>query len=172
MTSIHLPPQNLQAEASVLGAMMLSESAIDPVAEIVTASMFYSDLNGILFSSMIAMRAAGTPVDVVTVAGHLERIGKYAEIGGEPALSRIMEAAPYTATANAIEYASAVRDCWRRRLAQTAGQDLIHLAQDKSTPIDESLATAEAVLHRAISGSVGNGPKSIAELLPDVLVEL
>ena len=169
-SELQIPPQNLKAEMALLGAMILSDKAVDEAAEIVTAEMFYADVNGIVFRALVAMRAAGTPIDAATVGFYLEQAGTFDDIGGVHRINELMEATPYVV--HAPEYAKPIRDCYRRRLAQQAGQQLIALANDMTTPPDDALAAAESVVHEAIAGGGAKGLKPINEMLIAVLDEI
>lgn len=140
---LRVPPQDLKAELALLGAMVLSGSeqggrGMDEAAEIVQRGQFYCDVYGIVFSRLQSMRAAGTPIDGLTLGDALQTAGEFEDIGGEPRLSEIMAAVPYTE--HAVYYAKIVRDRWRRRIAMQAGQDLQRLAEDLTVPPDDALA--------------------------------
>ncbi len=80
----HVPPQNLEAEASVLGAMMVSEGAISPVILDVRLrdEDFYRERHRIVFRAVKALYERSEPVDALTVAEHLTQQGELAEAGG------------------------------------------------------------------------------------------
>lgn len=161
-----VPPQNLDAEAALIGCCIIAEAAIDQAAEIVDAAMFYSDVNAIVFRALLSMRGQGLPVDAVTLASFLNAKGQFDDIGGTHRITELMAATPYIA--HAPEYAKPIRDCYRRRLAQSAGQKLIELAHDMTTPLDDALAQAESVVQEAIAGGT-KGLKPAADVLIGVL---
>src|SRR6476619_6821770 len=68
-----VPPHNLQAEESLLGAMLLSRTAIDLASELVTADDFYKPAHGHVYEAITSLSAQGEPVDPVTVAEELRR---------------------------------------------------------------------------------------------------
>ena len=108
-----VPPQNLEAEESVLGAMLLSETAIGAVTEILSADDFYRGSHGTIYRTCLALWAKGEPVDAITLANELEERGELEQIGGA---SRVAElAALVSATANAEHYRLG-----RERLGETA----------------------------------------------------
>jgi replicative DNA helicase len=134
MSEPAVPPQDIAAERSVLGAMMLSREAVQDVTEIITSSPdFYRPAHETIFRTILDMQSRGEPVDVVTVAGALTQAGDLASIGG-PAYLHDMAGSVPTA-ANASYYAQIVaKQAIRRRLA-TAGQQIASLAHQ---PGDES----------------------------------
>ena len=86
----HVPPQNLEAEASVLGAMMVSEGAIAPVILDVRLSDedFYRERHRIVFRAITGLYEQGEPVDALTVSEYLAQHGELAEAGGKEARLR------------------------------------------------------------------------------------
>lgn len=162
-----VPPQNMEAEAALLGCCLMSDAAIDQAAEIVDAAMFYSDVNAIVFRALQSMRSQGLPVDAVTLANFLNAKGQFDDMGGTHRITELLGAAPYIA--HAPEYAKPIRDCYRRRLAESAGQKLIELAHDMTTPPDDALAAAESVVQEAIAGGGAKGLKPAADVLVGVL---
>src|SRR4051812_28202590 len=77
-----VPPQNLDAEESVLGAMLLSPGAISAVTEILDAGQFYRESHAKVFRACIHLFASGEPVDAITVADELEERGELDAVGG------------------------------------------------------------------------------------------
>src|SRR5687768_10186336 len=98
-----VPPQNLDAEENVLGALMIDKHVIGPVAELVSPDDFYREANATMFSASLALDARGEPVDALTLAGELERTGKLAQVGGKGKVMELASIVP--ASANAPHYA-------------------------------------------------------------------
>ena len=80
--SPHVPPQNLEAEESVLGAMLLSPGAIGAVTEILSAGDFYRENHGTIFRCCLSLYQGGEPVDAITVVDALEERGELDQVGG------------------------------------------------------------------------------------------
>src|SRR5437763_10637035 len=83
-----IPPQNVEAEESLLGAMLLSRDAIASAVEAVRAEDFYKPAHGNLFDVICTLSARGAPVDPVTVAGRLRRAGPLDALRGQQAVLR------------------------------------------------------------------------------------
>src|SRR3954453_21025429 len=114
-----VPPHNLEAEDSVLGAMMLSSDAIADVIEILKADEFYRRANGTIYQALLAMYARGEPVDAVTVVEELKRRGDLQDIGGALRIHELVELVP--SPASAPHYAKIVaEDALLRRLISAA----------------------------------------------------
>src|SRR6202521_4538459 len=80
--SAPVPPQNLEAEESVLGAMMLSPRAIGAVSEILDAKDFYRESHAKIYRAALALYAKGEPVDAITLTDELEERSELEDVGG------------------------------------------------------------------------------------------
>src|SRR3979490_1176627 len=80
--SAPVPPQNLEAEESVLGAMMLSPGAIGAVSEILDAKDFYRESHAKIYRAALALYAKGEPVDAITLTDELEERRELEDVGG------------------------------------------------------------------------------------------
>src|SRR5713101_1292275 len=107
-SSAPLPPQNLEAEESVLGAMMLSPGAIGAVSEVLDASDFYRESHAKVYLAGLALYAKGEPVDAITLVDELEERGELEAVGGRVRMHELAALVP--ATANAAHYARIVRE--------------------------------------------------------------
>jgi len=140
-----IPPHNLEAEESLLGAMMLSREAITAAVEArLEPSDFYKPAHGSIFEAAYGLHSRGEPVDPVTVAEELRRASQLDQIGGRATLLRIQAATP--ASANASHYAQIVAELsMLRRLIETASgiQEMAYAAEDA---VDETLDRAEAAI--------------------------
>jgi replicative DNA helicase len=120
------PPQDIPAERSVLGAMMLSRDAVQDVTEIITGPDFYRPAHETIFRTILDMQSRGEPVDVVTVSSALTKAGELTNIGGPGQLHEMAGEVP--TAANAGYYAEIVaKQAVRRRLA-TAGHQIASMA--------------------------------------------
>ncbi|MFF3558399.1 DnaB-like helicase N-terminal domain-containing protein [Streptomyces tsukubensis] len=103
-----VPPQDLDAEQAVLGAMLLSKDAILEAIEIVTSADFYRPAHATVFDTVCSMAVRGEPCDPITVGGQLDQDGNLARVGGASYLHDLVQAVP--TAANAEYYAERVRD--------------------------------------------------------------
>ncbi|MGI8954781.1 MAG: DnaB-like helicase N-terminal domain-containing protein, partial [Nocardioidaceae bacterium] len=102
------PPQDHNAEQSVLGAMMLSKDAIADVVEAVKGVDFYRPAHELVFDAVLDLYGRGEPADAVTVSAELQRRGELAKVGGAPYLHTLVAGVPIAA--NAGYYAHIVRE--------------------------------------------------------------
>jgi replicative DNA helicase len=140
-----VPPHNLEAEESLLGAMLLSREAITAAIEAhIEASDFYKPAHGTIFEAVFALHSRGEPVDPVTVSEELRRTSQLEQLGGRPTLLRIQAATP--ASANAAHYAQIVSElAMLRRLIATAGE-IQEMAYGTEDAVDDTLDRAEAAI--------------------------
>src|SRR5256884_6474034 len=101
--SAPVPPQNLEAEESVLGAMMLSPGAIGAVSEILDAGDFYRESHAKIYRAALALYAKGEPVDAITLTDELEERSELEAVGGR--VRRAEPRAPVPATRDPSAYA-------------------------------------------------------------------
>src|ERR1051325_11599059 len=98
-----VPPQNLEAEESVLGAMMLSPGAIGAVSEVLDAGDFYRESHAKIYRAALALYGKGEPVDAITLVDELDERGELEEIGGKVRIAEL--ANQVSAASNAAHYA-------------------------------------------------------------------
>ena len=135
-----VPPHNLEAEESVLGAMMLSAEAIADVIEVVKADEFYRRANGVIYDALLGMYARGEPVDAITAVEELKRRGSLPEVGGALRIAELVERVPSPAAA--AHYARIVSElALLRRLISAAG-DVLEIAY--GNPEDPRAAAEQA----------------------------
>ena len=140
----YVPPQNLEAEESVLGGMMMSAWAISAAAEILTEKDFYRPSHGTIYSTMIAMDEKGETVDALTTAAELERRNVLADIGGKFRIHELASVAP--AIKQVPTYANIVREQAVRRNLIAAGMAIQETGMKGVGEPADLLALAEGAL--------------------------
>lgn len=137
---LQIPPQNLVAEQSVIGCMLLDNTRIALVEEVIAPSDFYSDIHGMMFTEILNLQMYGQPADPVTLSHQLERSGKLDEIGGVAYIVGCLEAVPHSG--NAVAYAEIVASAARRRTAINIGRTMIahafDMTRDEQQVIDDA----------------------------------
>src|ERR1043165_5252572 len=88
------PPQDIAAEQSVLGAMMLSKDAIADVVEVIKPGDFYRPAHQLVYDAVLDLYARGEPADAVTVSAELTRNGQLSRVGGAPYLHTLISSVP------------------------------------------------------------------------------
>ena len=139
-----VPPQNLDAEESVLGAMMLSPGAIGAVSEIVDAGDFYRETHGRIYRAALALYAKGEPVDAITLVDELDRRGELEAAGGQDRIHELAALVP--ATSNAAHYARIVREMATLRGLIRAGSDIARLGFERPGETADLVDRAEQIV--------------------------
>ncbi len=134
MANAPVPPQNLEAEESVLGAVMLGTHVLDNVVEFVSPSDFYRESHGKIFAAATAIHAEGLPIDAITLAEALDRSGELASVGGKARIHELASLVP--ATANAVHYAKIVREKSIQRGLIHTGQNIARLGFEAQDPLE------------------------------------
>jgi replicative DNA helicase len=154
-----VPPHNLQAEESLLGAMLLSRDAIVAAVEVqLTADDFYKPAHGHIYDAITSLYAQGDPADPVTVAESLTRAGVLEGIGGAAILVSLQAGTP--SIGNAGRYARIIEEhSLLRRLIRVAG-DIAEmgysLPEDVANAVDEAEAMVFDVAQRRVTDSMAN----------------
>ncbi|MBV9214306.1 MAG: replicative DNA helicase [Actinobacteria bacterium] len=169
-----LPPQNLEAEVSVLGAILLSEQALDGLLIDVKLRPddFYRERNRLVFRAMIRLKekAEPEPVDALTVCDELNRSGELEEAGGTAYIHSLPTQVP--AAANARRYGRIVKEhaMLRRLLDTTRGiqEDVFSFAGEPRELIEKAEASLYRISHDERSGEI----RSIEAVLHDELEKL
>jgi replicative DNA helicase len=166
-----IPPHNLEAEESLLGAMMLSREALTAAVEAhIEARDFYKPAHGIMFDAAYTLHSRGEPVDPVTVSEELRRSGQLDALGGRATLLRIQAATP--ASANAAHYANIVSElAMLRKLIETAA-DIQHMAFEVDDDVDETLDRAESMIFEVAEKRVSDSLVPLYPVLEATLVQL
>ncbi|WP_224392881.1 replicative DNA helicase [Pseudonocardia sp. ICBG1293] len=169
-----LPPEDLAAEQAVLGAMLLSETAIGEVCEVLVAADFYRPAHEVIFRAVVEQFGESRPVDPVTIAAALERSGDLVRVGGAGYLHTVIAAVP--TASNAGFYAERVREkAVARRLVETGTRisQLGYHGGGDGAGIDDVVDRAQNALD-AVTGGSGTdaGQARVDELFDDQLAVL
>jgi replicative DNA helicase len=166
-----VPPHNLEAEESLLGAMLLSRDAITAAVEAhVESSDFYKPAHGHIYEAIQSLHGQGEPADPVTVAEELRRADLLDNVGGRAALLNIQGNTP--ASANAGHYARIVNElALLRRLIGVAG-DIAEMGYDETDDVTETLDRAEALVFEVAEKRVSDSMVGIRDALQETLDEL
>jgi replicative DNA helicase len=139
-----LPPQNVDAEEAVLGAILIDPDAIIRVSTVLRPEDFYREKHGWIFDAALALHERREPIDFLTVGDELERRGQLNEVGGAAFLTTLVNIVP--TSIHAEHYAHIVeRTATRRRLIEAAGQ-IAGLAYQEADDVDEVVDHAEQIL--------------------------
>ncbi|MGI9595194.1 MAG: replicative DNA helicase [Acidimicrobiales bacterium] len=158
-----VPPSNLRAEESVLGAMLLSREAIAEVVETLDPDHFYKPAHGHLYDAVMGLYGAGQPVDAVTVAEELQRAGLLEEIGGPSLLLDLQASTP--AISNAAHYAKIVEEHALLRRLISVSNEIAEIAYGVPDDVIKAIDDAESRMFEVAQRRVTNTTALIKDLL-------
>ncbi len=141
------PPQAIEAEQSVLGAMMLSKDAIADVVEVVRPGDFYRPAHQLIYDAVLDLYGRGEPADAVTVSAELTRAGQLVRAGGAPYLHTLISMVP--TAANAGYYAEIVAERATLRRLVVAGTRIVQMGYDTASGAADVVGTVDDVVDRA-----------------------
>lgn len=166
-----IPPQDLEAEQSVLGSMMLSKDAIMDVADIISGADYYQPAHETIHNVIIELAGRGEPADPITVAGELTRKGELNRVGGANYLSDLIGTVP--TTANAVYYAKIVRERSILRRLVSAGTRIVQLGYaDSSEDVDNIVDQAQAEVFAIAERRNKVDYVKIGDMADDIVEEL
>jgi replicative DNA helicase len=158
-----LPPQSLEAEQSVLGAILIDRDAIVEVAEFLRPADFYRQANGQIYAAILELFERREPIDIVTVAETLERSEQLEGIGGRGYLSSLSNSTP--TAVHAVQYARIVeRKAVLRNLIGAAGR-IAGIGYEDPAEVQEAIDRAEAELFAVSQKRVDDGFARLDSLL-------
>ncbi|WP_022919159.1 replicative DNA helicase [Ruania albidiflava] len=140
------PPQDVAAEQSVIGGMLMSKDAIADVVEVLRGNDFYRPAHEAIYDAILDLYGRGEPADAVTVAAELTKRGELARIGGAPYLHTLLSSVP--TAANAGYYARIVRERAVLRRLVDAGTRIVQLGYaTDGGDVDDLVNTAQAEVY-------------------------
>nr|WP_146844037.1 replicative DNA helicase [Cellulomonas composti] len=165
------PPQDLEAERSVLGGMMISKDAIADVIEQLRGSDFYRPAHEIIYESILDLYGRGEPADAITVADELTKRGEIGRIGGAPYLHTLIASVP--TAANAGFYARIVRERSILRKLVEAGTRIVQLGYGADGgDVDELVNNAQAEVYAVTERRASEDYLPLGEIIGGTVDEI
>lgn len=158
-----IPPQNIDAEKSLLGAVLINEDMLADITEILTARDFYDKRHTTIYEAMIRLFEHHSPVDLLTLTGELKKKKKLEEVGGSAYLAELTNYVP--TAAHAATYAEMVAQAAIRRRLIKASSDISELGYEEDFDIQELLERAESELFSVSGQSLKQDLSSLEEIL-------
>lgn len=160
-----VPPHNLDAEKSLIGAVLIDDDTLADISEHVTPKDFYDKRHGIIYDGMMRLYEKNKPVDLLTLTDELKRKGELEAIGGSAYLTELTNYVPTSAHAEA--YAELVsQKAVRRRLIKASGE-ISELGFNEDTTTQELLEKAESELFAVSDQSLKQDLVSIESILTE-----
>ncbi|MDQ3603383.1 MAG: replicative DNA helicase, partial [Actinomycetota bacterium] len=162
-----VPPHDLDAERAVIGAMLVSETAVAAVAERLAAEDFYSEVHRIIYGAMMRLYSRGEPIDQLTLTNELRSVNEFERIGGRPYVFQIVESVP--TAANAGRYADIVRGKALLRAIIDVGSRITEDAFREPEDVSEALDSAEQLVYGVSNRTLREHLAPVSELAPGAL---
>jgi replicative DNA helicase len=160
-----VPPHNLSAEESLLGALLLSREAVGHVAELgVQVAHFYKPAHQHVYTAVRGLMANGEPIDAVTVADELRRNGLLDEVGGAQLLFDLQNATP--AISNVSRYAKIVQDTALLRRMISVASEIAEIAYLEPDDVNKALDEAETKVFEVAEDRVVDSTRPLGDLIP------
>ncbi|MDB5164143.1 MAG: Replicative helicase [Candidatus Saccharibacteria bacterium] len=160
-----IPPQNTDAEASLLGAILIDSDAIVKVADIVSPDDFYDERHARIFEATGQLYEKHSPIDVLTLSDQLKNTGYLDMVGGAAYLTELTNYVP--TAAHAEQYAEIVAQKGMRRRLIKASQDIVGLGYDEAKNLQELIEEAEARLFDVSQRHVKQDVASLENILSE-----
>jgi len=165
-----LPPQDLEAEQSVLGGMLLSKDAIADVVEVLKGHDFYRPAHETVFQAILDLYAKGEPADPITVTAELTRRGEIGRVGGPGYVHGLVQTVP--TAANAEYYAEIVHERAVLRRLVEAGTRITQMGYAADGDVDDIVNHAQAELYAVTEQRTAEDYLPLSEIMEGALDEI
>lgn len=142
--NLRVPPQNIDAERSVLGALMLDKDAIIKIANLIRLGDFYKNDHNLIYEAMMDLYEQREPIDVLSLSNRLEEKGQLEKIGGSSYLASLASTVP--SSSNIVHYAKVVQKKSTLRKLITSASEIVELGYNESEDVEKILDEAEQKL--------------------------
>jgi replicative DNA helicase len=141
-----LPPQNIEAEESILGGILLDPEALSRVVDLLVPEAFYVKVHREIYEAALKLHAQGKPTDLMTVTSWLQDHHLLEQVGGTIKLAQLLDRT--VSAVNIDRYAALVMDKFLRRQLISAGHEIVDLGYDTATELDVVLDESEKKIFR------------------------
>ncbi len=156
-------PNNIEAEKSVLGAMFISNSALQKACEVLNKESFYMNSHAVIFDVLKNMYEANVPIDATTVTTNLKNAGTLKEAGGVEYLTEVLDSVP--TAANVDQYMKDVESAALLRRLIEVSTDITTSAYDQSLDVADTLDEAERKILSVVKNRRASEFRTIQEVL-------
>jgi len=165
-----VPPQAIDAEMAVLGAMLIEKEAITKVVEIISEIDFYKEVHRQIFVTARDLYLENQPADIITISDRLKKNGMFAEAGGASYLTSLIDSVQ--TAANVEHYANIIRDKSILRQLVNAGSEIVTEAFNERNLPSEILDKSQASLFKISQSKNSRGFSKVSELVRPTLKNL
>ena len=165
-----VPPQDLDAEQSVLGGMLLSKDAIADVVEVLKGHDFYRPAHETIYQAILDLYAKGEPADPITIAAELTKRGEINKVGGASYLHTLVQTVP--TAANAEYYAEIVHERAVLRRLVEAGTRITQMGYAADGDVDEIVNRAQAEIYAVTEQRTSEDYLPLGDIMEGALDEI
>lgn len=165
-TAAPIPPQSLEAEENVLGAMLISTHAVDACLEVLSPADFYRESHAKIYRAAAALHTAGRPVDAVTLVDELDLRGELDAVGGRVRVHELAALVP--ATANVAHHARIVREMALLRGLIRAGGEIARYGWERPDDVHKLVEHGEALMFELAQQRSTRGLVPVADAMRPV----
>ena len=164
------PPQALEVEEAVLGAMLIEPSSVDMALEELSSSCFYDPRHRMIYEAMSELVNGHTPVDIVTVSSKLREKGNLEAVGGPVALAGMSD--KVGAAAHIEYYVKILKQKSIQRDLITASYEILKDSYDDSVTVDQLIDDAQTKVYNAIQNNLRKDVQEVGSIINDALKEV
>jgi len=157
-----IPPQNIEAEEAILGAMLLQIDKCDFVISMLTPECFYKDGHGLIYSSIIELVGEKKKVDIITVTSQLRKNGKLDVVGGPFRISQLTNS--MAGAGNIDEHAALVYQSYMKREMISLGNEIVSKGYNDMEDVFDIHTTAQRYLDNLINFRAAIAPIGLGDL--------
>lgn len=169
-SSVLTPPQDLNAEQSVLGAMLLSKDAVADVIESLQEGDFYKPAHATIYGAILDIFGKGEPADAITVANYLTKSGVLSNVGGAAYLHTLVASVP--TAANASYYGRIVSERAILRRLVDAGTRIAQMGYSGDAEVDALVDRAQAEVYEVTTRRTSEDYAQLSDIMPGALEEI
>jgi replicative DNA helicase len=162
-----VPPHDLDAERAVIGALLVSETAVAAVAEQLTPEEFYSETHRVIYAAMMRLYSRGDRIDQITLTNELNSINEFDRVGGRAYIFQLVDSVP--TASNAARYAEIVRGKALLRAVIDVGSRITEDAFREPEDVTEALDSAEQLIYGVSNRTLKQHLAPVSQLAPGAL---
>jgi len=160
-----VPPQNIEAEQSLIGSMLIDKDAVISVSGWLLPEHFYEERNGIIYANILELFNEALPIDLITLSDVLKKKKQLTKIGGRTYLADLVAMVP--TSAHAEEYGGIVKESATRRGLISASRDITELAFNEAIKIDRVMDESEKKIFDVAQSGIKSNFVHIKDLLKE-----
>ncbi|MBW4581893.1 MAG: replicative DNA helicase [Tildeniella nuda ZEHNDER 1965/U140] len=161
--SDRLPPQNIDAEESILGGILLDPEAINRVADLLHPEAFYLSAHREIYRAALVLQGHGSATDLMSITSWLIDRGLLEKVGGQSKLAQLIDRT--VSAVNIDQYAQLVMDKYMRRMLIKAGNEIAHLGHDTANDLEAVLDQSEQKLFGVTQDRPQQGLMAASDIL-------